>query len=212
MDCNVSNDIYFFSEPGKITPAKDVKRKVGESVSLECLIEGYPLTNFTWLKGNDSESSERLAELMTIERSDEMHVKSSLVFESVTRRDNGTYICRAYDYNGPVSASLSLFVIDIPQVNIDFMKAVGARKIYLNWTTNDGNEPIKKYFIQHMKNGSDRWLFYAEEIGGGNSSYVLKGFEKATAYQLRISATNAIGTSQVQTDPRWITTLAEGTG
>lgn len=179
-------------------------------MTLECHIEGDPLTNFTWLKGNDSESIEHLQEHSSVKRINETLVVSTLVFESVFRRDNGTYTCQAVDYNDVISASQSLFVIDKPQVNIDFMKAVGAHMIYLNWTVNDGNEPIKTYLIQHMKNGSDEWQFYAEEIGGGNLSYVLRGLEKGAAYQLRISATNAIGRSQIQTDPRWITTLTKG--
>ncbi|XP_043266767.1 tyrosine-protein phosphatase 69D isoform X2 [Venturia canescens] len=196
-------------EPGKIRPAKDVRRKVGESVKLVCHMEGEPLTNFTWLKGNNSESIEHLQELTKLERINETLSVLSLVFESVSRRDNGTYTCQATDYYGVVSAMQSLFVIDKPQVNIDFMKAVGAHMIYLNWTVNDGNEPIKEYLIQHMPNGTDQWHFYRGEIGGGNLSYVLKGLEKGTAYQLRISAVNAIGRSQIQTDPRWITTLSE---
>lgn len=36
---------------------------------------------------------------------------------------------------------------DVPQVKIDVVKVVGARKIFVNWTINDGNEPVKEYFI-----------------------------------------------------------------
>ena len=171
---------------------------------------GFPLSNFTWLKGNDTESIAHLKELTNVTHLNETHVTMSLKFESVNRRDNGTYTCKANDYHGPIMASTSLFVIDVPQVSIDFMKAVGAGKIYLNWTTNDGNMPIERYFIQHLKQGTDQWSFYAEEIDGRHSNYVLKGFENGTAYQLRIIAKNAIGSSQTQTDPRWITTLKEG--
>lgn len=140
----------------------------------------------------------------------ETYAVLTLEFKSLARKDNGTYFCQANDYGGTVSAATHLFVIDQPQVSIDFMKAVGAGSIFLNWTVNDGNEPIEKYFIQHMKKGTDQRQYYAENIGGGNSSYVLKGFESNTAYQIGISAMNKVGTSFLQLDPRWITTLEKG--
>lgn len=182
-----------------------------EDANLTCHIHGYPLSQFTWLKGNDSESSEHLKDITAVTWINETYAILILEFKSLARKDNGTYVCQASDYNGIVSAMTHLFVIDVPKVSIDFMKAVGAGNIYLNWTVNDGNEPIKKYFIQHMKNGTDQRQYYAEQIGGGNSSYVLKGFESGTAYQFGISATNAVGTSYMQLDPRWITTLEKGT-
>ncbi|XP_050461822.1 tyrosine-protein phosphatase 69D [Cataglyphis hispanica] len=194
-------------EPGKIISSGDVRAKVMEDANLTCHIHGYPLSQFTWLKGNDSESSEHLKDITAVTWINETYAILILEFKSLARKDNGTYVCQASDYNGVVSATTHLFVIDVPKVSIDFMKAVGAGNIYLNWTVNDGNEPIKKYFIQHMKNGTDQRQYYAEQIGGGNSSYVLKGFESGTAYQFGISATNAVGTSYMQLDPRWITTL-----
>lgn len=181
-----------------------------EAANLTCHIHGYPLSQFTWLKGNDSESSEHLKDLTTVTQINETYTVLTLEFKSLTRKDNGSYTCKANDYNGIVSNSVHLFAVDVPKVSIDFIKAVGAGSIFLNWTVDDGNEPIKKYFIQHMKNGTDRYQYYAEQIGGGNSSYLLKGFESGTAYQIGISATNAAGASHVRFDPRWITTLEKG--
>lgn len=37
---------------------------------------------------------------------------------------------------------------DAPHVYIDVVKVVGAKRIFLNWTVNDGNSPIQEYFIQ----------------------------------------------------------------
>ncbi|KAL0106185.1 hypothetical protein PUN28_016122 [Cardiocondyla obscurior] len=194
-------------EPGKITSGGDVRVRVSEAANLTCYVHGYPLSQFTWLKGNDSESSEHLKDHTVVTQINETYAVLILEFKSLARKDNGTYVCQANDYNGVVGALTHLFVTDVPKVNIDFMKAVGAGSIFLNWTVNDGNEPIKKYFIQHMKKGTDQRQYYAEQIGGGNSSYVLKGFESDTAYQIGISAINALGTSHMQLDPRWITTL-----
>lgn len=90
------------------------------------------------------------------------------------------------------------------------MKAVGAGSIFLNWTVNNGNEPIQKYFIQHMKNGTDAWQHYTEPILGDNSSYVLKGLEKGTGYRIGIIAVNKVGRSHAHNDQRWIKTLEKG--
>ena len=147
---------------------------------------------------------------MTVTKVNETYVQLKLNFKSVTRKDNGTYTCLAHDYSTTLREEVHLFVIEVPQVSIDFMKAVGAGSIFLNWTVNDGNEPIQKYFIQHIKKGTEQWQYYKELIGGGNTSYVLTGLEKNTPYQIKISATNAVGDSHIQVDQRWITTLEEG--
>ncbi|XP_066594024.1 tyrosine-protein phosphatase 69D isoform X2 [Prorops nasuta] len=194
-------------EPGKIVPVQSVRAKVTTYTSLECHFHGYPLSNFSWIKGNDSESIDNLAALSSTTFLNETSVLLSLHFKSLSRKDNGTYVCKAHDYNGVISAYRNLFVIDIPQVSIDFMKAVGAGSIFLNWTAIDGNEPIKEYFIKHRRNGTDSYQYYHGQIGGGNTSYVLKGFEKGTAYQFGIGASNSVGSSHERFDPRWITTL-----
>jgi len=41
-----------------------------------------------------------------------------------------------------------VFFPDKPLVKIDFVKAVGRNEIFLNWTVDDGNQPIEQYSIQ----------------------------------------------------------------
>lgn len=43
-------------------------------------------------------------------------------------------------------------VSDVPHVQIDVVKVVGAHRIFLNWTVNDGNSPIKEYNIMVASN------------------------------------------------------------
>ncbi|XP_032671027.1 tyrosine-protein phosphatase 69D isoform X2 [Odontomachus brunneus] len=196
-------------EPGKIVSGGDVRANVTDSANLTCHIYGYPLSQFSWLKENDSESSEHLRNLTDVTPINDTYSILYLKFKNLAKsgKDNGTYVCQASDYNGVVSTTVHLFVNDVPKVSIDFMKAVGAGSIYLNWTVNDGNKPIEKYFVYHMKNGTDGYVYYREQIGGGNSSYILKGFENGTAYKIGITAVNGLGSSHMQQDPRWITTL-----
>ncbi|XP_043676393.1 tyrosine-protein phosphatase 69D-like [Vespula pensylvanica] len=194
-------------EPGRITSDKDVRIKVSESANLTCHVFGYPLSNFSWLKGNDTKTSENLKNHSTVTHVNETYVIMTLEFKILSRKDNGTYICKAQDNNGIISAYRHLFVIDVPKVSIDFIKAVGAGSIFLNWTVDDGNEPIKEYLIRHMKNGTDQFQYYRKQIGGDISSYVLKDFENGTAYKIGISADNAVGSSHIQFYPHWVTTL-----
>lgn len=177
---------------------------------LSCNIYGFPLSNFTWLKGNDTENAEHLEYPTTVNKINDTHVIMTLNFKSVARRDNGTYICKAHDYSGVISAYRHLFVMDVPQISIDFVKAVGARGIFVNWTVNDGNERIKNYIVQHMKNGTESWQYYVEQIGTGNSSYVIRGLEPKTAYKIKLSASNSLGSSHPIISPEWVTTLEKG--
>lgn len=106
-------------EPGKIEPASSVRIKAEKPCTLECHFHGYPLSNFTWMKGNDSESIKQLEGSKNISNVNETYVIMTLHFESVFRKDNGTYSCIAYDYYGPVIDFRILYVIDKPQINID---------------------------------------------------------------------------------------------
>ncbi|XP_057340259.1 tyrosine-protein phosphatase 69D-like isoform X1 [Microplitis mediator] len=196
-------------EPGKTEATQDIWVNATAPVILTCHIYGFPLRNFTWIKGNNSESIEDLKEQTHVTKVNETYYVSMLNFTRVYRNDNGTYSCLAYDFNSLVVGLRNLFVVDVPQVNIDFIKAVGADKIYLNWTVNDGNKPILHYNVKFRNNVTNDIVYYRERIDGINKSYVLKGFDKATTYQISIEATNEVGVSQVYTDQRLITTLTE---
>ncbi|KAJ8667803.1 hypothetical protein QAD02_009466 [Eretmocerus hayati] len=194
-------------EPARVEASKGVRVKASDAVNLTCDFYGEPLSNFSWIKSNDPDHSERLKNMSSWVQVNETHVLSTLSFKSAMRKDNATYICEAHDFNGAVTAERHLYVVHAPLVSIDFLKSVGAGSIFLNWTVNNGNEPIETYYIQYMKNGSESWGYNNEVIHGGNTSFVLKGLDKGAAYQVGISAKNKIGRSHTQVDPRWITTL-----
>lgn len=48
----------------------------------------------------------------------------------------GTYVCGARDSSTKqmVLSNVTLLVLDKPQINLDFIKAIGATRIFLNWT------------------------------------------------------------------------------
>lgn len=195
-------------EPGKITGGHGARVNLSSQATLSCHMQGYPLANFSWIKIGVPEITESLKNLSSILPVNETHFTTSLNFTSVARKDNGTYECQATDYNGVIKSQRPLVVMEVPQVKIEVTKAVGAGSVYLNWTVIDWNDPVQKYFIQHMKNGTNEWQYYSETIGGKNSSYVLKGLENGTAYQFRITATNSVGDSH-PAPSETVTTLDE---
>lgn len=156
----------------------------------------------------------------TIHHLDKQRANVTLDLTNIFKKDNGSYSCvieLPYEYSDDgdhvfdsvqrVAATSSILVLDVPLVSLDFVKAVGSSQIFLNWTVNNGNSPIKQYYLQFMKEGDSNFYHYKTPISGKNTSCVLDNFEPDTAYQLRISAQNAIGTSPAYTYPQQVRTL-----
>jgi len=182
-----------FTVPTKVLNIRNdtVKVEVSKVAELACSIQGYPVEYFDWKKLDGGvEKSNSVADRLNYTL-----VELKLSVGPVTRKDNGTYRCMAYGPQGEVSRDVHLLVLDKPLVKIDFVKAVGRNQIFLNWTVDDGNQPIEQYSIQHMKNGTGSWTYYPKAINGGNTSYVIETPETNTAYSVRLSAKNAMGWS-----------------
>lgn len=159
-----------------------------------------------------------IANSTNIQKVNDVRVNVTLDLKNIARRDNGTYLCivevpyahdadRVFEKSKRVASTSAVLVLDVPQVTLDFVKAVGASKIFLNWTVNDGNAPVTNYFVQYMKEGETTFTYYNHQIGGRNLSYVLSKFEPNTNYKLKISAQNKIGSSQPYTSTSWVRTL-----
>ncbi|PNF23076.1 Tyrosine-protein phosphatase 69D [Cryptotermes secundus] len=190
--------------PAKVLSARNsVEIAVGKTAELACSIHGYPIEVFDWQKLNGG--VEKLSS--DVNQINDTLVESKLRLGPVSRKDNGTYRCIAFGSQGEVSKDVHLLVLDKPLVKIDFIKAVGRNRIFMNWTVNDGNQPIQEYFIQHMKNATGSWTYYPEQIGGGNTSYVIRNLDNNTAYEIRLSAKNAMGMGNMNTWQGWVRTL-----
>jgi protein-tyrosine phosphatase len=61
-----------------------------------------------------------------------------------------------------------------------------------------------------MKNGTGSWTFYPEQIGGGNTSYVIRNLDNNTAYEIRLGAKNAMGMGIMNTWQGLVQTLDKG--
>ncbi|KAF4532910.1 hypothetical protein B566_EDAN001514 [Ephemera danica] len=185
---------------------ENVRKHSSNKTSLECLIKGRPIMTVRWSKENQEELASDRVE--TIKKNKTLAI-SHLNFQRISRHDNGTYFCTVATPKGDVSASTTLFVLDVPQVNIDVVRAVGANRIFLNWTVNDGNDPMNSYFIQLMKNNTPiSWQYGKDPIGSDNTSSIINDLVPSTAYKIKLIAQNSIGSTAVE-HKEWVKTLAE---
>lgn len=211
-----------------------IETRIDQRVLLFCVIEAHPLADFEkqikWIKDDANSIDKRpvpishsdqtsIANRTTINRLDDQRVNITLDLDKINKKDTGRYSCivevpydddddRVFDNTRLVSESSTVFVLHAPQVNLETVEAVGATEIFVNWTSNNGNSPIIKYFVQYMKEGDSTYQYYKETIDGNKTSYVLENFLPNTTYYLRISAQNAIGSSPVYDHSTPVRTLA----
>lgn len=200
--------VFNVTLPAKILKeSSSIKAKLHEKAKVYCLVEGYPFESLKWYKGNEE----------LPDKFSEQHVLSktlrnfTLELNELSRKDNGSYICAVQTFNSAANGSTAILVLDKPHVAIDFVKAVGKNKVYLNWTVNDGNAPNSLQFrIQYQESNSSNWVYYQQAIGGGNTSYVLQDiFQTNKQYLFRIMAINSEGESQYATTTEPIVLLPE---
>lgn len=147
-----------------------------------------------------------------IDRKNETIVNMTLAIDDITKKHNGTYVCTAgkpshldKDVEYDVWKSIIL-VMDKPVLMIDYVKAVGEDKIFLNWTINDGNDPIKTYTLSYLKEGESSFRYYHERRKGGNTSHVFTKFDKGSNYKLKLCAHNSMGENCYETQARTLDT------
>lgn len=195
-DLDISKIILNVTLPANVVKhSQSIRTKLHQNVALYCEVVGYPIMNIYWTK--DKENITVDVKTDTINQT----MKNTTIFvNEITKKDNGTYTCHVDTINYNDSKSFEILVLDKPQVNIDFVKAIGISQIYLNWTVNDGNEADSLYYrIQYMSQGDSNWYYYQHRIEGGNRSYVLKDMKNSTEYTLRMIAINSEGESQPST-------------
>lgn len=198
-EIDFAKKILNVTSPAKVAfKSEVVKARLHQKAQLYCIVEGYPFETFEWRKESGEISGDR-----KVTPINQTTMNMTLEIPQLTRNNNGTYICSVNAGYNTANASISVLVLDKPQVTIDFVKPIGRNKLYLNWTVNDGNAPSSlSYTIQYGEDGDSSWVYYTHDIGGGNRSYVLEGvFKPDTNYKLRMQAKNSEGDSQYHTTP-----------
>lgn len=97
-------------------------------------------------------------------------------------------------------------VLDKPTIVIQTVKAVGANKLYLNWTVQNNNLPIIRYDLKYKIVNDTVYRFSPMTIGTENTSWVIENLLKSTEYHVEMEVTNSYGSNK-HTYPHAVRTL-----
>lgn len=83
-------------------------------------------------------------------------------------------------------------------------------RVFVNWTVNNGNLPIKNYHLKHSAAAEDTgWQYASKKVEVNYTSFILEGLEPNKAYKLQLEAINEMGTGK-DTPKSPVKTLKEG--
>ena len=84
---------------------------------------------------------------ITEDHSGNRTVTSLLKVINLAHDDNTTYLCFGQNAHDSATAAMIGLVYDMPEVIIDEIVPVSSSKLFLTWTANSWNLPIKVIFI-----------------------------------------------------------------
>ncbi|XP_066264227.1 titin-like [Branchiostoma lanceolatum] len=186
-------------EPPKILLSETFKDvitvKAGETVSVNINFTGRPRPRATWEK---DDSTLTLRDRIRVETTPE---NSLLTLEKTERADTGKYTLSVRNEAGQRNAIVRLIVQDKPsppQAPVETSKVSG-ETCMVKWKPpkDDGGSPIHSYIIEKRDTTRQVWTRAATVDAGKLSAQVTK-LTRGQQYVMRVSAQNAIGTSDPQ--------------
>uniref|UniRef100_A0ACB8FN88 Myosin-binding protein C, slow-type n=1 Tax=Sphaerodactylus townsendi TaxID=933632 RepID=A0ACB8FN88_9SAUR len=165
----------------------------GTKLRLEIPISGEPAPKVMWSRGDKwlMDSGSRI-------RAENYPDSSCLVIDSAERDDSGTYRIMLKNEAGEDTAHINIKVVDIPDPPaapnvID----VGEDWCIMTWEppVYDGGSPILGYYIERKKKQSSRWMRLNFDLIK-ETTFEPKKMIEGVAYEVRVFAVNAIGTSK----------------
>uniref|UniRef100_A0A8D0GNR9 Myosin-binding protein C, slow-type n=1 Tax=Sphenodon punctatus TaxID=8508 RepID=A0A8D0GNR9_SPHPU len=165
----------------------------GTKLRLELPISGEPPPKVMWSKGDKwlMDSGARI-------RAENYPDSSCLVIDSAERDDSGVYRIMLKNEAGEDTAHINIKVVDIPDPPpAPDVIEVGEDWCIMNWEppAYDGGSPILGYFIERKKKQSSRWMRLNFELIK-ETTFEPKKMIEGVAYEVRVFAVNAIGTSK----------------
>merc|ERR1711973_377406 len=127
----------------------------------------------------------------------ETHTK--IVFNSITKKNAGTYTLVIRNKSGEDTANVSVSVLDRPAAPEGPMKvSIEGPKITLLWkkVKDDGGVPIEHYQLEKLDSDKDTWCACGHTK---DNTYTVKGLLEGLQYKFRICAVNRIGDSDFLT-------------
>ncbi|XP_074757255.1 myosin-binding protein C, slow-type [Athene noctua] len=164
----------------------------GSKLRLEIPITGEPTPKVTWSKGDKwITDSGRI-------RAETYPDSSCLVIDAAEREDSGPFRIALKNEAGEDTALINIKVVDVPDPpQAPDVTEVGEDWCVMTWEppANDGGSPILGYFIERKKKQSSRWMRLNFELCK-ETTFEPKKMIEGVAYEVRVFAVNAIGTSK----------------
>ncbi|KAH0616997.1 hypothetical protein JD844_028542 [Phrynosoma platyrhinos] len=153
----------------------------GTKLRLEIPVSGEPAPKVMWSRGDKNYPD-----------------SSCLVIDSAERDDSGVYRIMVKNEAGEDTAHINIKVVDIPDPpEAPNVIDVGEDWCIMNWEppANDGGSPVLGYYIERKKKQSSRWMRLNFDLIK-ETTFEPKKMIEGVAYEVRVFAVNAIGTSK----------------
>nr|XP_020656128.1 myosin-binding protein C, slow-type isoform X3 [Pogona vitticeps] len=165
----------------------------GTKLRLEIPVSGEPAPKIMWSRGDKwlMDPSSRI-------RAENYPDSSCLVIDSAERDDSGVYRIMLKNEAGEDTAHVNIKVVDIPDPPMaPNVVDVGEDWCIMNWEppAYDGGSPILGYYIERKKKQSSRWMRLNFDLIK-ETTFEPKKMIEGVAYEVRVFAVNAIGTSK----------------
>lgn len=191
-----SSDMLLSVEYAPTTSSSDTGVRyssVGDTLNLQCEYTGEPVPIVTWYYGKDGDLS-GASEILDPNVVYDSANSTTLVLASVRRNNTGYYFCFANNTHGNSSSRFQVIVRTVPQPPIVSIIDTTARTITIKWIYADnGNSPIIRTFLEHKANNSG----WQNNLISGNftTGFTFTQLSANTAYLIKVSVLNAVGTS-----------------
>ncbi|XP_053111275.1 myosin-binding protein C, slow-type isoform X8 [Hemicordylus capensis] len=165
----------------------------GTKLRLEIPISGEPAPKVMWSRGD-----KWLMDPASRIRGESYPDSSCLVIDSAEREDSGVYRIMLKNEAGEDTAHINIKVVDIPDPPVaPNVIEVGEDWCIMTWEppANDGGSPILGYYIERKKKQSSRWMRLNFDLIK-ETTFEPKKMIEGVAYEVRVFAVNAIGTSK----------------
>ncbi|KAG8138261.1 hypothetical protein E2320_004188, partial [Naja naja] len=165
----------------------------GTKLRLEIPVSGEPPPKVMWSKGEKwiMDSASRI-------RAETYPDSSCLVIDSAEKDDSGPYRIMLKNEAGEDSAIINIKVVDIPDApEAPNVIEIGEDWCIMNWEppAYDGGSPLLGYYIERKKKQSSRWMRLNFDLIK-ETTFEPKKMIEGVAYEVRVFAVNAIGTSK----------------
>eukprot|EP00794_Sanderia_malayensis_P011383 gene11383-12569_t len=181
------------------TSDKTIKCRKGLSAVMNCSASGTPVLQLNWHQSSRiiSDSKKFKVKVMGKAQEGQTILWSTLTISDLERGDNGRYLCQATNSFGGDSRSIQVKVLERPDPPQKPSSAkISSRSLTISWKQPyNGHSHITKYSIEYKKAPHDWMQRNTIATGGNTTRYTIAGIEPGIVYNVRIIATNKIGSS-----------------